>query len=114
MSTAEALAQRQLDAYNAHDLEAFVACYADEVEVRTFPGAGPPDFTGHGALRSRYGPLFEKGTIQAELLTRITIGKTSIDHERVTGLGEDRVVFAVAIYEVGDERIQKVWFIRGD
>ena len=114
MNTAQALAQRQLDAYNAHDLEAFVACYAEGVEVRTFPGAGPADFTGHEGIRARYGPLFEKGTIQAELLSRITIGKTSIDHERVTGLGDERVVFAVASYEVGEGLIQKVWFIRED
>ncbi len=60
-STAEVLAQRQLDAYNGHDLEAFVACYAPGVEVRTFPGAGPPDFAGHEALRARYGPMFEQG-----------------------------------------------------
>lgn len=118
-SAAETLAQRQLDAYNGHDLEAFVACYAPSVEVRTFPGAGPPDFAGHEALRARYGPMFEQGTIHAELLNRITIGATAIDHERVTGLvkegqeeGEERVVFAVAIYEVADDLIQKVWFIR--
>ena len=32
-----ALAQRQLDAYNAHDLEAFLACYAYDVEVYELP-----------------------------------------------------------------------------
>jgi len=115
-STAEVLAQRQLDAYNGHDLDAFVACYAPNVEVRTFPGAGAPDFSGHEALRARYGPMFEQGTIHAELLNRIAIGNTSIDHERVTGLAkkgeEERIVFAVAIYEVADDLIQKVWFIR--
>lgn len=115
-SAAEVLAQRQLDAYNGHDLEAFVACYAPGVEVRTFPGEGPPDFAGHEAIRARYGPMFEQGTIHAELLNRITIGDTAIDHERVTGLArqgeEERVVFAVAIYEVKDDLIQKVWFIR--
>lgn len=112
MSSTATLAQRQLDAYNAHDLEAFVACYHPEVEVYDFPGAGPPSLRGQAAIRERYGPLFAQGTIHAELLGRMVIGNKSLDHERVTGLGEGRVVFAVAIYEVREALIEKVWFLR--
>lgn len=112
MSSAAVLAQRQLDAYNAHDLEAFVACYDSEVEVFDFPGAGEPSLRGREAMRARYGPMFTQGTIHAELLGRMVIGSRALDHERVTGLGEGRVIFAVAIYEVTGGLIKKVWFLR--
>ena len=36
-----AFAQRQLDAYNAHDLERFVAEYTDDVVVYRLPGTEP-------------------------------------------------------------------------
>jgi len=37
----EALVQRQIDAYNARDLERFVDAYTDDVEVFRFPGTEP-------------------------------------------------------------------------
>src|SRR6185312_11711188 len=37
INTPEMLAQQQLNAYNAHDLDAFLAPYADDVEIYTFP-----------------------------------------------------------------------------
>lgn len=37
--SAEAVVQRQLEAYNARDLEAFVAQYADDVELYRPPAA---------------------------------------------------------------------------
>ena len=33
MTSPEAIVQRQLEAYNARDLERFVACYGDDVRV---------------------------------------------------------------------------------
>jgi hypothetical protein len=104
------LAQRQLDAYNSHDLEAFVACYHPEVEVRDFP-SGELSFQGHAAMRQRYGPVFERGTIHAELVGRICQGVVAIDQEHVTGLA-DEPVDAVAMYEIEGELIRRVWFVR--
>lgn len=110
--TPTALAQRQLDAYNAHDLEAFVACYHPQVEVRDFPG-GEQRFQGHEAMRARYGPMFAPGSsLHADLVNRIAMGTVVFDQERVRGLREDGDVEAVAIYEVEGELIRRVWFVR--
>src|SRR5690606_26002969 len=87
------LAQRQLDAYNAHDLERFVACYHPEVEVRDFP-AGELRLRGHADLRERYGPLFERPELHAELVARMTLGAVVIDQERVRGLRDGAEVQA--------------------
>lgn len=105
------LAQRQLDAYNAHDLEAFVACYHPEVEVRDFP-AGTLRFQGHAELRARYGPMFENPALHAHLVSRTALGPLCIDTERVEGIREGEDVSAIAIYECEGESIRRVWFVR--
>jgi len=105
------LAQAQLDAYNAHDLEAFLACYAEAVEVRDFP-SGELRLAGRAAMRARYGPLFERPGLHAELVDRIALGAAVIDQESVRVLRDQTLVSAVAVYEVADELIQRVWFIR--
>jgi hypothetical protein len=105
------LAQAQLDAYNAHDLEAFLACYAEAVEVRDFP-SNELRIAGRAAMRERYGPLLERPGLHAELVDRIALGAVVIDQESVHGLREGDVVSAVAVYEVADELIRRVWFIR--
>src|SRR6476469_9607362 len=50
---AAALVQRQLDAYNAHDLERFVAEYAADVEVFR-PPAGNPVLSGLQSFTAHY------------------------------------------------------------
>ncbi len=109
-----ALAQRQLDAYNAHDLEAFLACYAEDCVVRAHP-SGELMMEGREAMRARYGALFEsKPDLHVRLLSRIEHECFAIDHEHVEGLREGEVVFAVATYEVREGLIRNVWFLRDD
>jgi hypothetical protein len=105
------LAQRQLDAYNAHDLEAFLACYTEDVEVRDVR-AGTVMLQGREALRARYGPLFARPALHAALVSRTALGEdVAIDVEKVRGL-RDGEVDAVAIYERRADLIARVWFVR--
>ncbi|MDF1701732.1 MAG: nuclear transport factor 2 family protein [Planctomycetota bacterium] len=107
-------AQRQLDAYNARDLEAFLACYAVDCTVRAHP-SGEVMMQGQDAMRSRYGKLFEEHPdLHCQLLARVVHEVFAIDHEHVEGLRPDEVVHAVAMYEVRDGLIQNVWFLRDD
>ena len=108
--TPSQLAQRQLEAYNAHDLEAFAACYHPQVEVRDFP-AGTLRLEGIAAFRERYAEVLARPGLRAEVLQRIAQGSFVIDEERVVGLREG-VVPAVAIYEVAEGLIRRVWFVR--
>ena len=52
--SAEAVVQRQLDAYNARDLARFVACYAEDVELFR-PPAAAPFIVGRAALAEQWG-----------------------------------------------------------
>ncbi len=104
------LAQAQLDAYNAHDIKVFVACYHPDVEVRDFP-SGALRLQGRTEMHTRYAPLFENTNLHADVVQRIEQDNIVIDEERVRGLGED-LVAATAIYEVEGETIRRVWFVR--
>ncbi|MDJ0975114.1 MAG: nuclear transport factor 2 family protein [Planctomycetota bacterium] len=107
-------AQRQLDAYNARDLEAFLAVYTEDCTVRAFP-SGEVLMEGRDAMRERYGALFANHPgLHCRLLTRVEHEHVAIDHEEVEGLREDGLVYAVALYEVREGQIRNVWFIRED
>jgi len=113
MTPAEQLAQRQLDAYNARDIDAFAACYAPDVRVWDLHD-GSLMFQGRDTLRARYGAQFERcPQLHAQLTGRLALEHTAVDQERVTGLVEGQVVHAIATYEVRDGLIQQVWFAKG-
>lgn len=107
-----ALAQRQLDAYNAHDLEAFVACYAEDVEVYELPSM-TCILRGREALRGRYGPYFAQQQPRARLASdRLVLGTMAIDPEDVVRADGSRLQ-AIALYHVDGGLIRRVWFIQG-
>ena len=101
--------QRQLDAYNARDLERFVAEYTDDIQVFR-PPAAEPVLSGKQAFAAHYAKnRFTLPNLHAEVVNRIVSGNTVVDHERITGLGEG-VVEAVAVYKVSGGLISTVWF----
>ena len=101
--------QRQLEAYNAHDLERFVAEYSDDVRLFRLP-ATEPVLIGKAALAEFYAAnRFNLPKLRAEVINRMILGNKVVDHERITGLGE-AVREAVAVYEVVNGSIRTVWF----
>lgn len=106
------IAQRQLEAYNAHDLDAFVACYAPDIRIFRMPSA-TPTLRGIEAFREHYREhRFNLPTLHAEVLGRMSMGNKVVDHERVTGLGEQPVE-VIVVYEIEDGLIHKAWFYSG-
>ena len=105
--------QRQFNAYNLRDLEAFAACYAEDVKVYDFPAERR--YEGRAELRKVYADLFARSPgLHAELVNRIAVGDVVTDHERVRGLPDGRTVEAAAIYEVKDGLIRSVRFKRAE
>ena len=108
-----AVVQRQLDAYNARDVDALVAIYADDARLYEHPATLVAQ--GTAALRARFTQRFTEPNLHATLLNRIVSGNRVIDHERVTrtfpeGPGEIELVM---IYEVVDGRIAQAWSMIG-
>ena len=102
------IVQEQLEAYNARDLERFVACYADTVSIYRMP-ATDAAISGKAQLAAVYKDRFSSPSLHAEILARIILGNKVIDHERVRGIREHPIE-ALAIYEVASGLIQTVWF----
>src|SRR6185436_17038060 len=100
--------QKQLEAYNARDLEAFAATYSDDVRLFRMPAAEPA-VVGKAQLREVYRQRFASTGLHADIVTRIVLGNKVIDHERVRGIREQPVE-ALAIYEVEGDLIRTVWF----
>ena len=109
-STPETVVQVQLDAYNARDLEAFLACFSDDVAVYDWPHT--PRYQGRDALRVFYTHRFaDNPELHCKLVNRITIGNHVVDREQVFGAGGVRLFDVAAIYEVIDGLITTMTFI---
>jgi hypothetical protein len=107
-----AFAQRQLDAYNARDIERFVAEYTDDVVVYRLPSP-EPILVGKQAFTEHYrNNRFSHSGLHAELVGRMVFGNKVIDQERVRGIGSE-VLEVAAIYEVTPAGISTVWFVSG-
>lgn len=106
--TPDQAVQEQLEAYNQHNLDRFCAVYSDEIEVFRAP-AVEPVIAGKAAFAALYAQRFALPGLHAVVVSRIVLGKTVIDHERVTGL-RDQPVEVAAVYEVSQGLIRRVWF----
>lgn len=101
--------EAQVKGYNARDVDAFLAPYADSVALYTFPNKLLSK--GKAAMRQRYTSLFNKmPKLHCEVTSRLVEGNTIIDQERITGVG-DKVLTAVAIYQVEGGKISRVYFV---
>ena len=106
--SAEAIVQRQLEAYNARDLERFLAEFADDIRVYR-PPAAEPAISGKKAFAEFYATQrFNRPALRAEVLGRLVLGNNVIDHERITGVRDEPFEMAVA-YQVVDGRIAVMW-----
>lgn len=109
--SAVAPVERQFAAYNARDLDAFCACYTEDVEVHDFLDGIV--FSGMAAFRERYAARFVHPGLKAVVLHRAVIGRRVVDHERVWFAGDEaEPIEVVAIYTMRDGRIARIDFIR--
>ena len=104
-----ALVQRQLNAYNARDLEAFLEPYADDVELYDYK-TGKLLGKGKESMRKDYAFFKQVPELHCEIKARIVQGNVIIDKEYVTGFGGPAVE-ATAIYHIENNKIRKVYFI---
>ena len=106
------IAQAQLDAYNRQDLDGHCACFADDIVIADLNG--PVSTQGIEAYRARYAKLFaDFPNNHADVVSRIVIGDTVIDHERVVRKPGDASFDVAAIYTIRGGKIARVDFVRG-
>lgn len=111
MATPEEVVQRQLDAFNAHDLATFLPLFDDDVVIFDLVN-GTEVLRGIDAFRDRYAAVFrDRSLVQAELAGRLTLGRFVIDRERLTDGDDHPPEDALAIYEVAADVVTRMWFI---
>lgn len=100
----EQIVQKNLDYYNARDIDGFMSLMADDIKFYNFSD-GKVTITGLDECRKFYSELFD---LSPELHSNKVI-----DHECITGRnGSSMPVELVLIYEVKDNLIYKVTVMR--
>lgn len=113
-SDPQTVVARQLAAYNAHDFDAWLATYADEAQQWLSDGTLLARDRPQIAQRMR--PRFDDPHLHADLLQRLVVGPTVVDHERVTRTGANGLerVEMVCVYAVDAGRIARATFAFGE
>jgi hypothetical protein len=105
----EKVVQDQVEAYNRHDIEAFLKAYSPENKLYVFPDQEIGK--GLDSMRTTYGKLFaDNPKLKVEIAKRIVQGEYVIDHEQVSTGTRDFA--AVAIYRVQGDKITEVRFLK--
>ena len=105
------IAQKQLDAYNAQDLETYVSYFAEDCIVSGLNGT--PTETSREAIKARYAKAFASfPQNKAYLKGRVATGNTVVDHELVIRAPGGEQFEIIAIYSFRDGQIARVDFAK--
>lgn len=102
----EAIVQRQVNAYNAKNLDAFLGTYADDIEIIH---TGKVVITNRDQMKKSYDFINTIPYLFCQIENRIVINNKVIDKEKVWFGNE--ILHAVAIYEIEKGKIKRVTFV---
>lgn len=104
--------ERQLGAYNAKDLPAFLACYTEDCRLEDAAGKL---WDGRAALAERYGRLFADTQVnRATVVRRMVLGEHVIDEEQIERVyhdGRREQLHMAAIYRIAGDLICHARFV---
>ncbi|MDQ3249412.1 MAG: nuclear transport factor 2 family protein [Chloroflexota bacterium] len=111
-TSAAAVLQRQMEAYNRHDVDAFCALFAPDAVTRLYEN-DEILASGIEELRALYGRRFrENPNLHLEVQARLVLDNVVVDRELITGFDGGRTLEAIAIHEVRDGLVQRASFVR--
>lgn len=104
------LVARQVEAYNARDLEGFLKFYAEDIDLINFPSSSL--LKGKVAMRERYAKLFSNSPhLCCAVSWKRTFKNIVTYNEQITGSNGDDEYECIAIYEIENDLIQRLSFI---
>lgn len=107
------LADLQLKGYNERNIDLFLEAYSDSVKVYSFPNKLL--YTGKERMHMNYSGMFNTlKDLNCIIKSRMVLGNTVIDEERVVIRKGQPPLEAIAIYKVALGKIQEVYFIMKD
>ncbi len=100
--------QAQLDAFNAHDLDAFVATYAEDAVIT---GVAPEPIVGTAAIRAFYEPRLQNPELSCVIDTTVLFGtRWVVAQEQVVNAGV--ATETIATFDVVDGRISRASMLK--
>jgi hypothetical protein len=112
-ANAESIVAKQLDAYNARDIDGFMAVWREDAQYFEHPDKLLA--SGAAEIRARHVARFKEPNLHGRLIGRFSVANLVVDREVVTrdfpeGRGR---VDVIAIYEIAGDRIARAWFKQG-
>lgn len=102
--------QKQLDAYNNRNIEAFLEAYSDSVKIYNHPNE--LTMSGKKQMRAIFSDMFKNTKdLHCTLMNRMVLGNTVIDQEYVIFNKNQPATQVFAMYKVANGKIQEVYFI---
>ncbi len=106
--TAVATVTAQLDAFNAHDLDAFVATYADDAVIT---GVTPEPIVGSAAIRAFYEPRLANPELSCVIENQVLFGdRWVVAQEQVVNAGV--ATETIATFDVVDGLISRASMLK--
>ncbi|WP_047523729.1 nuclear transport factor 2 family protein [Microbacterium sp. ZOR0019] len=100
--------QAQLDAFNAHDLDAFVATYAEDAVIT---GVAPEPVVGSAAIRAFYEPRLQNPELSCVIETSVLFGtRWVVAQEQVINAGV--ATETIATFDVVDGLIARASMLK--
>jgi uncharacterized protein (TIGR02246 family) len=103
--------ERQVEAYNVRDADAFASWYAEDARIAD--AGDDVVMEGRDAVRAAYARFFSRSPeLHVEVLNRLAFGDVVCDLERVTGapdLAPGEASEGIVVYVVTDGLIRRVW-----
>ncbi len=111
MDSPEAVVQRNIDAYNAHDVAAYVATFTPAATFAQLGGRTLLD--SREAMQGFYTQFFAaRPTVQCTVKQRAVLGPFVVDLQQISDADQPGMqpLEAMVISEVREGRITKVWY----
>lgn len=103
------IVNERMVAHNNHDIEKFLASYAEDIQIYDFPST-PLGSAGKAHLRKIFTPLFKNKAVKTKIQSQMENGKYVANRETVER--EGKITEYISIYEIEDGLIKSVRFIK--
>jgi hypothetical protein len=108
----EEIVDGMYDAFNAGDAERHAGFFVEEPLVRSFPAGEVLTERSGPVFRRRFRGLFESNPdLHGEVVSRVVKDGLVITQEWMSGFADGHAHSSVVLYEVGAEKIERVWLV---
>ena len=105
-----AIVQRQMDAYNAHDAQAYTACFTPDAQFIRHPGITA--LSGHDEIYRNFAKFFrDHKDAKIRVLYRAQLGPTTVIEHQVTDGADKTPLVGLVIYKIQNGLIAAAWIV---